>query len=141
MKQLQFLKSKDGFDKESVISWFSVSLDSIRNGLYDITIAKHQTQRSTPQNRILHFWFRCISDETGETFDRVKAYYKEMYCPRHVMTFNGNSYSIIPSTRDLTTEEMTTFLNAIQADAETELGIRLPNADDKYFAEFAEMYG
>lgn len=140
MKTLQINKSKEGYDKGAVLRWLSISLDAVRNGVYDLTLVKHVEQRSTPQNRLLHFWFRCISAETGETLDRVKMYYKEMFLPRRISTFQGRDYEVIPSTKDLTEDEMTEFLNAIQADAASELGIRLPNRDDQYFEEFVSMY-
>ena len=43
-------------------------------------------------------------------------------------------------TSGLTTEQMTEFLNKVQADAASEYGITLPNPEDLYFEMWAEQY-
>jgi hypothetical protein len=48
---------------------------------------------------------------------------------------------IAGSTKGLTTEQMTEFLNQVQADAATEYGITLPNPEDMYFEVWAKQYG
>jgi hypothetical protein len=56
--------------------------------------------------------------------------------------FVFNKYQIIvpKSTTGLDTKQMTDYLERIQQFANTELGVVLPNPEDRYWDEFVEHY-
>ena len=47
---------------------------------------------------------------------------------------------IYTTSSKLNSEQMTDFLNKIQADALTELGIRLPQPEDRFFEQFYNQF-
>ena len=111
----------------------------LANGTYHITIKKASQKRSIPQNDLMWMWLTCIERETGTPKDDIYMY----FCKKHLMkTIQiGNKQERIYNTSSkLNTEEMTEFLNKIQADAATELGIRLPLPEDRFFEQFYAQF-
>lgn len=53
---------------------------------------------------------------------------------------NGNIVSVVGSTSKLNTNQMKTFMDKVQADAATELGINLPLPVDQYYKDFINEY-
>ena len=51
-----------------------------------------------------------------------------------------NMERIYNTSSKLNTEQMTTFLNQLQADAQTELGITLPTPQDRFWEAFYQEY-
>ena len=137
-KSHQILLTKNGdeliYDKEP-----AAVLSTLRNGKYDITITRVKEPRSLDQNSLMWMWFGCIEHETGTPQNDVHDYFCAKYLQKCV-TLGRDTQSTHSRTRDLSKEEMTEFLNRIQADAATELGIRLPNPEDRYFEAFYQTY-
>ncbi len=134
------LNKQAGYDKQAVQKWFSVALDSVRNGVYDISITQHRERRSLPQNKLMWLWFWCIAEETGQDKQTIHDYYCSTYLKPELCLYSGREFYRIPSTSSLTTEAFTLFLNQIKADAATELGIILPEPQDLAFIDFLEQY-
>lgn len=134
------LNKQAGYDKAAVCQWFSNALDLTKNGVYDISIKRHREQRSMPQNNLMWLWFGCISEETGQDKQTIHDYYCNTYLTPELCICNGKEFYRVPSTKSLTTDAFTLFLNQIKADAATELGIILPEPQDLAFAEFLEQY-
>ena len=53
---------------------------------------------------------------------------------------NGNIVSVVGSTSKLNTIQMKTFMDKVQADAATELGVNLPLPVDQYYKDFINEY-
>lgn len=111
----------------------------LSNGEYVMTIKRMSKKRSIPQNDLMWMWFECISRETGTGKDDVYMYYcKKFLCK--VITIGEKQEKIYNTSSKLNTEQMTDFLNKIQADAAQELGIRLPQPEDRFFEAFYQQY-
>ena len=109
--------------------------DFLSNGEYVITIKRASTKRSIAQNDLMWMWFTCIEHETGTPKDDVYMYYcKRFLCK--VIEIGGHQEKIYNTSSKLNKEQMTEFLNKIQADAASELGIRLPLPEDRFFEQF-----
>lgn len=113
--------------------------DLLTNGQYIITIKKATSKRSIDQNNLMWLWFECIARETGTSKDDIYMYYcKKFLCK--VITIGDKQEKIYTTSSKLTTEQMKNFLDNIQADASSELGIRLPNPEDRFFEAFYQQF-
>lgn len=131
------MTKKDGrlvFDKE-----LAYLFSTLQNGTYTITVKKVSEKRSIAQNDLLWMWLACIERETGTPKDEVYMYYCKRFLMRTV-TIGQKMERIYMTSSKLNTEQMTTFLNQIQADAQTELGITLPQPQDRFFEAFYADY-
>lgn len=108
------------------------------NGSYTLTLDKVQEPRSIDQNKLMWVWFGVIaqgwSEATGKVFSAQMVH--DAYCRMFLPMDMPNGETIGGSTRGLTKEQMTDFLQKVQADAAAEYGITLLSGDDKYFQEW-----
>ena len=111
----------------------------LANGSYTITIKKASQKRSIPQNDLMWMWLTCIERETGTPKDDVYMYYCKKFLIKTIQ-IRERQERIYNTSSKLTSEEMTEFLNKIQADAATELGIRLPLPEDRFFEQFYAQF-
>lgn len=112
---------------------------TLSNGTYTITIKKASEKRSISQNDLMWMWLQCISNETGTPKDDIYMYYCKKFLMKTV-TIGNRMERIYTTSSKLNTVEMTNFLNQIQADAQTELGITLPLPEDRFFECFYQQY-
>ena len=111
----------------------------LANGKYTITIKRANEKRSIPQNDLMWMWLTCIERETGTPKDDVYMYYCKKFLMKTIQV--GNKMERIYNTSSkLNMEQMTEFLNKIQVDAATELGITLPKPEDRFFEQFYAQY-
>ena len=111
----------------------------LANGKYTITIKRANEKRSIPQNDLMWMWLTCIERETGTPKDDVYMYYCKKYLMKTIQI--GNKMERIYNTSSkLNMEQMTEFLNKIQVDAATELGITLPKPEDRFFEQFYAQF-
>lgn len=119
-------------------TWFS----DASNGNYLISFERVKRPRSNDQNRLMWVWFTCIarswSEATGIAFTRENVH--DAYCLKFLPITLPNGNNIAGSTSKLTTEQMTDFLNKVQADAATEYGIKLLSLTDIHYEEWAKQY-
>ena len=137
MAQQIILTKQDGrlsFDKEP-----AAIFEFLSNGQYVITIKRMNTKRSIAQNDLMWMWLTCIERETGTSKDDVYMYFCKKYLCK-VISIGGKSEKIYNTSSKLNTEQMMEFLNHIQADAASELGIRLPRPEDRFFEAFYEQF-
>ena len=137
MAKTVILTKKDGrvmLDQELPYIFSTLS-----NGKYQITIKKVSEKRSIAQNDLLWMWMACIENETGTPKDEVYMYYCKKFLMR-TMTIGQKMERIYLTSSKLNTEQMTTFLNQIKADALQELGITLPTPQDRFFEAFYADY-
>jgi hypothetical protein len=134
-------KERGLLDARAALKTIALWLQTCANGKYTIAMKRVQEKRSNPQNRLMWSWFTIIaqawSEATGRTFTQQDVHdaYCLMFLP--VDTPKGR---IAGSTSSLSQEQMTEFLNNVQADAQTEYGIQLPSGEDIFFAELAAEY-
>ena len=115
-------------------------LSTLRNGVYTMTIKRKSEKRSIAQNDLMWMWFTCIQDATGTPKEDVKLYYQSKFLRKWVSLAGEVPTMVVLETSKLTTEQFTKFLNNIQADAASELGITLPTPDDLHWQAFFETY-
>ncbi len=112
---------------------------TLKNGTYTLTIKRASEKRTIAQNDLMWMWFACIERETGTPKDDIYEHYKKKFLMK-VITIGDTVEKVYGSTSKLNTQQMTEFLNKVQADAMTELGIQLPLPDDRYFEAFYQTY-
>lgn len=111
----------------------------LANGKYTITIKRANEKRSIPQNDLMWMWLTCIERETGTPKEDVYMYYCKKFLMKTIQV--GNRMERIYNTSSkLNMEQMTEFLNKIQVDAATELGITLPKPEDRFFEQFYAQF-
>ena len=111
----------------------------LANGKYTITIKRANEKRSIPQNDLMWMWLTCIERETGTPKDDVYMYYCKKFLMKTIQV--GNKMERIYNTSSkLNMEQMSEFLNKIQVDAATELGITLPKPEDRFFEQFYNQF-
>ena len=111
----------------------------LQNGTYTITVKRQSEKRSIAQNDLMWMWMQCIENETGTPKDEVYMYYCKKFLMRTV-SIGERMDRIYMTSSKLNSEQMTAFLNQIQADAASELGITLPTPQDRYFEQFYQDY-
>jgi hypothetical protein len=112
---------------------------TLANGTYTITVKRQNEKRSIAQNDLMWMWMKCIENETGTPKDEVYMYYCKKFLMRTV-SIGERMERIYMTSSKLNSEQMTAFLNQIQADAASELGITLPTPQDRYFEQFYQDY-
>lgn len=111
----------------------------LANGKYTITIKRANEKRSIPQNDLMWMWLTCIERETGTPKDDVYMYYCKKFLMKTIQVGNKMEH-IYNTSSKLNMEQMTEFLNKIQVDAATELGITLPKPEDRFFEQFYAQF-
>lgn len=112
---------------------------TLQNGTYQITVKKVSEKRSIAQNDLLWMWMKCIENETGTPKDEVYMYYCKKFLWK-ITVIGDRTEKIYLTSSKLNMEQMTRFLNQIQEDAATELGITLPTPQDRFFEAFYADY-
>lgn len=113
--------------------------DLLSNGTYTITIKRASEKRSIPQNDLMWMWLECIERETGTQKDDVYMYYCKKFLMKTIQV-GDRMERIYTTSSKLNKEQMTEFLNRIKDDALVELGIRLPEPNDRFFEQFYAQY-
>lgn len=126
-------------DADAVHRWLDAALSTMPNGVRTLSLRRPRERRSLSQNSLMWMWLTCIADETGQDRQTVHDYYCTRFLVRNT-EFNGRPVRVVIGTSGLDRETMTWFLNQVQADAASELGIRLPSPDDEAWTAFDEYY-
>jgi hypothetical protein len=137
MAQTVILRKEQGrmiFDKE-----LSYVFSLLKNGTYSIEIKSTKERRTVSQNALMWMWFACIERETGTPKQDVHDYYCRQFLRRQI-TWNDDTITVIGETKKLNTQQMTEFLNKVQADVATEFGITLPKPEDRFFNDFYSQF-
>ena len=122
------------FDREPAAVFSLLS-----NGRYTLTVAKAREPRSLDQNALMWLWFTCIEAETGTPKQDVHDYYCRAFLMKEI-DWAGRREIIFSGTSRLSKDDMSVFLDKVQADAQTEFGITLPRPEDRFFEEFYQTY-
>lgn len=143
MKQTDFVKANGKIGvMDDLHKWLDRNAKWLANGVYTLVLKrKSNNKRSISQNRLMWLWFTCIAMETGQSKESIHDYYCHKFLSHEVANpATGEIIFVAGHTSCLNTEAFTQFLNLVQADAATELGITLPSPDDINFDEFEDMY-
>lgn len=114
-------------------------VSTLSNGEYVLTITKRRERRTLSQNALLWMWLRCIAEDTGNTTDDLYDVFCSKFLRKRVEV-NGDVVECCKTSSQLNTAEMTAFLDNIQVYAASELGITLPNPEDRNFEVFFQQY-
>lgn len=143
MKALRITKSYGQVvDLPGIELQLSLWLNDATNGDYTLTLERTKKPRSNEQNRLMSVWFNCIAkswtEATGRGFTAQDAH--DAYCLMLLPKELPNGKRIPGETKGLTSEEMTDFLNKVQADAATEYGITLLSITDPIYELWSRQY-
>ena len=111
----------------------------LQNGTYYITIKRAKEKRSIAQNDLMWMWLACIERETGTSKDDIYMYYCKKFLMKTIR-IGERLERIYDTSSKLNSQQMTEFLNKIQADALVELGITLPKPEDRFFEQFYQQF-
>lgn len=126
-------------DREAVKAY----IDKLPSGkAYTAEITKKQSKRSIDQNRLYWLWLNCIAKdgEMGYTADELHLVFVQKFLGARHREMYGEQVLDTPSTRKLSAEQFTDYLNRIEVFANTELDIQLPRPEDRYFEQFYDTY-
>lgn len=107
---------------------------------YEVSYKRKIRKRSVPQNRLYWLWLACIADETGHDREDLHRVFAGKYLACDVIEVMGEKVRKIPSTTTLSTQTFTDYIEKIRIYAATELGITLPDPEDRFFEQFEEYY-
>lgn len=124
-------------DRSMVIAYIQ-RLD-IKAKLYTVETLEKKAGRSISQNSLMWLWLTCIEFETGNDRNELHDIFKKKWLIAKVAYLYGEEIERYTTT-DLNTTEFKHYLDKIQIFASTELGITLPDPEDKYWQEFYEFY-
>lgn len=113
-----------------------------QGGVVDLTAKKEQ--RTIPQNRYLHLILGWFAIETGNTLGFVKQEYFKRYINPDLFVVEIDDkhlgkVSVLRSSRDLNTAEMTTAIERFRNWSSAEAGVYLPSPDEQAFLQSIEI--
>jgi len=115
------------------------SLD-LNGKVYQIKTTNKRAKRSLSQNSLMWLWLACIEQETGQSKDELHSFFKSTILGQESRICFGVVYNDTVTTTDLDTLLFKQYLDKIQIFASSELGIILPNPEDKAFEHFKDYY-
>lgn len=99
--------------------------------VWEVEIKRHQRKRSINQNSLYWSWLNIIGNDTGHDADELHDFFKARFLPVIEDEVAGEAFIRRPSTRKLTTLEMSEYMDKINSFAVSQLGIILPQPDDR----------
>lgn len=118
---------------------FDLMCSLLRNGEYTVKIVRKTKPRTIPQNALMWMWYKCMEESTGQKKEDFHDYYKAKFLARQVV-IGRRWVTVVGSTSDLNTLQMTDYLEKVKADAAVEFGIKLPLPEDKNYQAFVSEY-
>ncbi len=131
------LSKVDGVVKMDKDFDFMCSL--LRNGEYTVKIVRKTAPRTVSQNSLMWMWYKFMEEETGQRKEDIHDYYKAKFLSRQIM-IGGRWVTVVGSTADLNTLQMSNYLEKVKADAATEFGFILPLPEDRHYQAFVSEY-
>ena len=136
---ISVIKREGKINFDDISSKLQLLLNTSPNGEYNLTLTRKRTKRTVDQNALMWLWFSCIENETGTDKQDIHDYCCRAFNYR-IVNINGEQQKVAGGTSKLNTAQMANFLNQVQVWAATELGIILPNPEDKEFENFQNYY-
>ena len=123
-------------DREMVIAYIQ-RLDIKK--LYTVEVLEKKSNRSISQNSLYWLWLTCIEFETGNEREDLHELFKHRYILPETKEVFGEEL-IFYTTKNKDTLQFKQYLDKIQIFANTELSIKLPLPEEKYWDEFYSYY-
>ena len=130
-------KLRRGNNKEKAVKAIR-ELDD--NESYDVRITKKRWKRSISQNNLYWLWVTCIEHETGNDRNDLHEFFKARFLGFEEIKVLQYTVTRVISTTSKDTKRFKEYLDKIQLFASIELGIELPDPNDKYWSDFYETY-
>jgi len=124
-------------DRDMVIG--AIRRLDIAKKTYTVEITEKRIKRTISQNSLYWLWLQCLSFETGNNRNDLHEYFKHEYIMPEKINIFGKEQDRY-STTGLNTTQFKYYLDHIQVFASTELAIKLPDPEDKYWEEFYSFY-
>lgn len=142
-RELKFKKENGVVDVIALQEWFHQQLCTLSNGDWTVAITKKREGRTNAQNALMWVWFNIIAQAWSEASGRVftPENVHNAYCQLFLPVTTPKGVNLAGETKNLSKDEMTEFLNRVQADAQMEYGISLPSGEDLYLEQWADSYG
>ena len=118
---------------------FDFMCSLLRNGEYTVKIVRKTQPRTISHNSLMWMWYKCMEDATAQSKDNFHDYYKAKFLSRQIVVRN-RWVTVVGSTTDLNTLQMTEYLEKVKADAAVEFGITLPLPQDRNYQAFVNHY-
>jgi hypothetical protein len=104
------------FDEPGRVSGFLASLSGQR---IEVKLRKHSPRRTLPQNRLLWATYRQallgMEDYSGHSTAELHEAFKVLFCPEKPVVLPGGEEVMVRSTKLLTVEEMSAFIERVLA--------------------------
>lgn len=105
-----------------------------------VEVKRYREKRSNDQNELYWLWLACIEDETGNSKESLAELFKQKFLGFTEQTVLGERVIEKLTTTTLNTKEFTVYLEKIRVFAAMELGISLPDPEDKRYQDFKDKY-
>lgn len=113
-------------DEQDAYEGYLLTLEDKR---IELVIKKEEIARTNQQSKYLFgVVYQLISEETGYSKEEVHELMKSIYLKDHKI-INDKRYTVIRSTHDLNTQEMTEYIENVKRFASTELQLFIPEAN------------
>ena len=130
-------KLRKGKGKEEAIE----AIKNLNNSdSWDIKVTKKRCRRSITQNNLYWLWLTCIEQETGQDRNSLHEFFKAKFLGFEEFQVLNHTVTKVISTTQKDTRQFKEYLDSIQMFASVELGIVLPEPEDKYWSDFYETY-
>jgi len=103
-------------------------LSSLEGKDVELTVNRLTRERTNQQNRLLWFYIRLISAETGYTEDEVLDLMKSIFL-KEFKDVGHKRYTVVKSTSSLTTVEFSRFIEQVKEWAAKEISLYLPEPE------------
>ena len=97
--------------------------------LVEVIFRKPKSKKTLDQLAYIHWVFRVIAKELGETMENIKAHCKGTFGPYHTITINEDYVTKNKSFEDYNKQEMTKFIEEVIEFAQT-LNIVIPTEEE-----------
>lgn len=124
-------------DKDKAIAYIT---DLPEGKRYHVKVTLKREKRTVDQNSLYWLWIACIRDETGNEKDFLHDHFRGKYIGYDEQVVFGEVIRKPKSTTRLDTKQFTLYLESIRVFAASELGIVLPDPEDKYWQDFYDKY-
>lgn len=144
MKKTIYFKAIDGKLTKQAEQQLGLLVGLLDGKDIKITVEKQKSKRSISQNSLYWLWITTIGDYVGHTKEAMHDVFKRMFLrdklsplqtDEFLQYYRQNQADIEASTRKLTKEEMTEYLNNVDEQARN-LGIKLPQPAEQGFWEY-----
>lgn len=109
-------------------------LDNLMEKGSRIELKKVVSKRTTSQNSYLHVCLTIFSKETGYTISESKDLFSDML--PELMLYDKKGRTFRRSTSDLSTAELSEFIEKVREVCNNQLGIYVPDAEEYLISKF-----